>query len=439
MTAATYRGVVEGFYGPAWSHEQRLRGVEHFAGFGFNTYVIAPKDDPAQRLRWREGLAEPAAKSLRELIEAGRRLGVDVTMSVSPGLDVVYSSLSDRQAVLERFLQQLQLGAEVFVLLWDDIDWDLRAEEDIARYCLIEDAQAEFSNAILAGLRERNPRARLLVCPMIYNGRGPNASIEALGDQLEPGIELMWTGREVRSPYLDLVDAQVFAADAGRAPLYWDNFPVNNLSMRFELHMGALTGRAADLFACSRGLLANPMNQFECSLLPLATVGDYLAAPEKYAPEESWERSFTRLFGRYSDASALRAFFRCLMSSPLSMDAAPDLRSALGAATAARRAGDRARAVDMLRELSRGIHDGRVQIAAAAAEHPGLSLEISPWLAKYDLGGNAIAAMADFVDSGDAESRRRLVERSQELDANRYLVFGDVLDGAIAELLAELR
>lgn len=52
------RGVIEGFYGTPWTHEQRLRGLAHFSDFGFNRYLLAPKDDPWHRYDWRSALSE---------------------------------------------------------------------------------------------------------------------------------------------------------------------------------------------------------------------------------------------------------------------------------------------------------------------------------------------------------------------------------------------
>ena len=35
------RGVIEGFYGTPWTHEQRLRGLAHFSDFGFNRFLCS--------------------------------------------------------------------------------------------------------------------------------------------------------------------------------------------------------------------------------------------------------------------------------------------------------------------------------------------------------------------------------------------------------------
>ena len=47
-------GVIEGFYGRAWTHKQRLEMLEWIAGAGMNSFVYGPKDDIKIRARWRE-------------------------------------------------------------------------------------------------------------------------------------------------------------------------------------------------------------------------------------------------------------------------------------------------------------------------------------------------------------------------------------------------
>ena len=43
------RGIVEGFYGNPWTHEQRLELLGFMASRGLNTFVYTPKDDPLVR------------------------------------------------------------------------------------------------------------------------------------------------------------------------------------------------------------------------------------------------------------------------------------------------------------------------------------------------------------------------------------------------------
>ena len=75
-------------------------------------------------------------------------------------------------------------------------------------------------------------------------------------------------------------DARRFERTAGRPPLYWDNYPVNDVAMGFELHVGPYLGRDPRLATASRGIVANPMELFEASRIPLATIADFLRDPE---------------------------------------------------------------------------------------------------------------------------------------------------------------
>ena len=42
MSGFEHRGVVEGFYGPPWSHADRLWMLERMGAWGLNRYVYAP-------------------------------------------------------------------------------------------------------------------------------------------------------------------------------------------------------------------------------------------------------------------------------------------------------------------------------------------------------------------------------------------------------------
>ena len=47
------RGVIEGFYGVAWTHQFRLDLMEFMGRSRLNTYIYAPKDDAKHRAKWR--------------------------------------------------------------------------------------------------------------------------------------------------------------------------------------------------------------------------------------------------------------------------------------------------------------------------------------------------------------------------------------------------
>ena len=54
MTERTfaYRGVIEGFYGPPWSHENRLHLLRHMPTWNMNLYICSARNDPYHRFHW---------------------------------------------------------------------------------------------------------------------------------------------------------------------------------------------------------------------------------------------------------------------------------------------------------------------------------------------------------------------------------------------------
>ena len=194
----------------------------HFGDFNFNTYFIAPKDVPWQRFNWRAPFNEEFLKLTKELIEVGRLNAIQVTACVSPGLSVKYSDTKDVEAVVARFKQLYEIGSRHFSLLWDDIAWELQHPEDIAKFPTTAHAQACFTNQVWDAMLKIDNAIQMTVCPMHYCGRGNEPYLVDIGPLLAPRINLMWTGRDICSGYLDIADAVIFQRSTLRPPLYWE-------------------------------------------------------------------------------------------------------------------------------------------------------------------------------------------------------------------------
>ena len=443
------RGVVEGFYGKPWTHAQRLRAIEKFGDFNFNTYFIAPKDVPWQRFNWRQPFNSDFMSLTEELISKGMENGISVTACVSPGLSVKYSDINDVNAVVTRFKQLYDAGSRHFSLLWDDIAWELQHQEDIDTFATTASAQAWFTNQVWDAMVKIDHNIQMTVCPMHYCGRGNEPYLVDIGPLLSPRINLMWTGRDICSGYLDISDAVIFQRSALRPPLYWDNFPVNDGSMQKNLYIGPIRNREVGLQRYSAGLLANPMLQFEMSLFPLKTVGDYLWDTENYNPDESWESSVVQLIEDEPSRAALRLFMRCSMGTNVGGDPAPDLRQVFRRGVTLWRAGHLQDAGDEF------INEGKRMLANAEFlacndfKYPEIFSEIEPWIGKYKLGAQALMALGNALHKCTFNSEEKRIQGNasiiQELEAavdnylgSRKLMFGDQIDGPINELIAEL-
>jgi hyaluronoglucosaminidase len=122
------------------------------------------------------------------------------------------------------------------------------------------------------------------------------------------------------SPSIRGSDAEAFDRVVGRRVVVWDNYPVNDYTGGIfgaptDLHQGPVMGRGPDLVGRVRGLLANPMAEWQTNKVPLATVADDLNDPYHYQPETSWRRALTEFGG--SNASWLAKLAENTRSSPL--------------------------------------------------------------------------------------------------------------------------
>lgn len=286
------RGVIEGFYGPPWTHEERLDLIAFCGREGFDTWVHAPKDDPYHRKLWQEPYPERELEQLAELAREAGRCGVEFVWAIAPGLSIGYSSDEDLERVVARCRQVQEAGVRSVQLLWDDIQHDLRPQ-DAARYGDAERpsgaAQADFSNRFREAFAQPGP---LVVCPMGYAGTDDSEYRRSFAPPLHPEIVVYWTGPEVVSAEIGR-EALDLAAERfdGHELLLWHNYPVNDFEPG-TLFLGPVRGldpRVAEGHCA--GLVANAMLQAVPSKLPLATIADWLRNPHGYDSSTSFERA----------------------------------------------------------------------------------------------------------------------------------------------------
>jgi hyaluronoglucosaminidase len=134
--------------------------------------------------------------------------------------------------------------------------------------------------------------------------------LEILAASLPADVACFWTGAAVVPRRITAAHMRDVAKRLQHPVLLWDNYPVNDLSMRDELHIGPLRGRDPQLPRVVHGYLNNPLLQEELSFIPLSTCFDYAANPRAYDPERSWNHAVTQRYGRAAlpHWRALRSF-----------------------------------------------------------------------------------------------------------------------------------
>lgn len=290
------RGYIEGFYGKPWSFEQRADILKLMAKNGMNTYYYAPKDDEYHRKLWHEPYPDKELAELEKLAVLARSLYIDFNYCIAPGLSVTYSSDADFEALMSKIRQLYSVGVRSFGLLLDDIPKNLRPA-DAAVYHDTVAAHIDYVRRCYDAIKAIDGSNRLTVCPMCYCGRCDEYYISKLGLNIPSDVLLFWTGRDICSRELTVDEAVDFFGSTKHRPLYWDNYPVNDMEMFNEMHLGAVCGRDAELYKYSSGLIANCMEYCECSKIPLLTIADYLWNSEAYDAQRSWDNALHCVIG----------------------------------------------------------------------------------------------------------------------------------------------
>lgn len=300
-------GIIEGFYGLPWSWEQRSMVAAGIAAWGMADYVYAPKDDQKHRAEWRAPYDDGELAAFAEFAStAPVRLG----FGISPGLSIDPASDADRAALRAKCDQVVDAGARLVALCLDDIPFG-------------GGPQGEAHGALAAELAAHlGDRAALVLVPTEYVGIRRTPYLTALAASVPPEVPIGWTGDAVVNDAITAVQARRRAeALGGRAPLVWDNVPVNDGLMAERLHLGPLWGRDDDLLADAggpvvAGWLANPMIQPTASLLPLASIAAWLRRED---PLDAWaaeaDRRGWRVFAEACDGAVPHALVAMVASS----------------------------------------------------------------------------------------------------------------------------
>lgn len=330
-------GVVEGFYGRPWAHAARLSMIKFLRENGFNTYIYAPKSDPYLRSSWRRKHPPRTMKKLEELMEAAKQSEVEFVLAVSPGLDIVYSSMEDQRILLEKLRAASTDSSWVGIFL-DDIGPRLTHASDKSRFRSLGKAHLFLLNDMYDELAKDG--TRLMFCPTYYANeylgkKAPtNEYLQELGDGLEKEVDVLWTGRSVVATEITEGDVEEFARVIRRKPFLWDNYPVNDYYHstkpghdRPRLNIGPFEGRSPGILHKLAGYVSNPATEPEASKIPLLTLHDYLNDPSTYKPRKSFVYATWRIFSGSPPYGDVNLLMDCLKANPFDMNEAETLRT----------------------------------------------------------------------------------------------------------------
>jgi hypothetical protein len=276
-------GVIEGYFGRPWRHEDRKRVVAQLRELGFSWFHHAPKADAFLRRRWRERHPPAALAQLADLSAHCRSLGMRFGIGLSP-----YELYRDDSgAAKSDFLAKLQsldeIGIDDLAILFDDTRGDV---PDLAA--------KEAVHAALANTRA----SRVVMCPTYYSddrmldvvfGERPSGYLEDLGRRLDPRVGVYWTGEEICAREFSAGHLARVTEGLLRKPTLWDNYPVNDgPRMSRFLHLRGFTGRPSAIGSHIAAHAINPALQPHLTLIPAAT----LVASYREGSAYSYMRAF---------------------------------------------------------------------------------------------------------------------------------------------------
>ncbi|WP_245641030.1 beta-N-acetylglucosaminidase domain-containing protein [Streptomyces megasporus] len=457
--ATAVRGTTEGFYGEAWSHEERLAHLDFMGRTKQNRYLYAPGDDPFRQSHWRDPYPAERRAQFRELAERARRNHVVLGWAVSPGQSMCLASDGDRRALLRKVDAMVALGVRAVQLRFEDAsyyEWHCGRDADHYGYGpeSAARAHAELTNELAAHLAERYGTGRgavpLSVLPTEFYQDGSTEYRRAFAKALRGDVEVAWTG-------VGVVPATITGAETAEArsvfrqPLATlDNYPVNDYAAD-RIFLGPYTGREPAVANRSAELLANAMEQATASRVPLFTVADYAWNPRAYRPEESWEAAVDDLAGAGEPGGtvdretreALRAFAANNSSSVLDEEESAYLAPLLDAYWDAHASHDEERFADAegrLRDAFAVLRDSPEHLAEVA--DGALTDETRPWvgqLARHGRAGGHALDMLAAQRRGDGaaawQARLKLERLRDEADRSGVTVGEGVLPDFVDKAL----
>lgn len=270
------RGVVEGFYGRPYTLKQRLDLIDFLHGLGMNTYVYGPKSDAFHRRRWRDPYPSRKLREFAMLLRHCAERHVDLVYALSP----VYRP--DAKAVIRKIRTMAAIGIRHYSLFFDDIKVDLSRETALTQVSVV--------HALHSFLKGLHKNATLSFCPTQYRGFKRTDYMTYVAENLSDRIDIFWTGKTVVAKSITDLDIARITRLLARPVLIWDNLFANDY-LHGQILRFPYRRRSPRILEKTRGVLLNPMNDWQASKPLIHTAAAFLRDPSGYRPDRAWREA----------------------------------------------------------------------------------------------------------------------------------------------------
>ncbi|AFZ65641.1 beta-N-acetylglucosaminidase domain-containing protein [Deinococcus peraridilitoris] len=435
------RGILEAFYGRPWSWEERHTMLDFMHEEGLGAYLYAPKNDPIHRNRWQEPYTDEEWMQFQRLNGHARDLGIELIFGLS-ALAFRYTEKAHLGVLQGKIRAARQRGLRSFALLLDDLPDRFEHGDDRQRFPDLAHAQAWLVNELF---QEVAPDGQFYFCPTEYHGPGTSDYLRTLGARLPARAQVFWTGSQICSPRLTEEELRRVSDVLQRPVVVWDNFPVNDLDMQYDLHVAPLRHRAPGLARAAAGYFAAAGPRVSTSQLALRTTAAYLRNPHGYQPEPEFMKAVRRATSSESEAAAVAFLADLARRHPLT-DRNEVLHHALWPdidAFWAARGGSGKRAGPELpgRPVPTPVTPDEAPLRSAVQEmerhaftlahlhDPALRRDLAPWTAKLAGWARVMKYALGALDHPhDARTREYVLEELALVRENFHWVAGDTFD-----------
>lgn len=282
------RGFIEGYYGNPWSNEDRMSLMEFGGDFKMTSYIFAPKNDPYHTSKWRELYPDGEIKEIKKMVEVGNASKCRFVWTAHPFMGGFNSSDVDGEvaSLLNKFEQLYSVGVRQFGVLGDDVG------------SLNRDIVIQVMTAVSNWAKEKGDVYDSVFCPAGYNHawQGDYSELNDYDKNFPDNIQIFWTGEAVCQPVeqktLDHFRNQNATNGQRRSPLFWLNWPVNDINgARLMMGKGSLLHTDIHVEDLA-GVVTNPMQEAEASKVAIFAVADYAWNVKDFDDDQSWADSF---------------------------------------------------------------------------------------------------------------------------------------------------
>lgn len=287
-------GIIEGYFGRAWSWPDREHVVRTLARAGYSFFHYAPKEDARLRRQWREPFHDDEMQQLATFADQCRSLKVRFGIGLTPFAAHLDFNAGIKRDLRMKLRQLVTLGLDDFVIMFDDMRGDI---DDLALRQL----------GIIDACMSSCPAARTFVVPTYYStdpildrafGVRPGQYLRDLGKGLPGTVAVYWTGEEVCSREYSPGHLDEVANELGRRVALWDNYPVNDGPRKSDfLNLRAFTGRPASIAQSITHHAINPLSQPWLGCVPALTLPEAYERQNHYCYGASFGAAAASILG----------------------------------------------------------------------------------------------------------------------------------------------